>query len=301
MKVAITGASGFIGQHLTKYYLEQKASIIHISRDKKKRTENPLIRHMTWSELETNVMPLEGVDAIVNLAGETINQRWTKSAKERIMQSRLDAVARVSSIIERLEKKPVLINASGISIYGSSEENVFMEDSELKVEGFLSQVLDQWEMAAEHIPDTRVVLLRIGIVLGTDGGALPQLMKPFKLGFGGRIGSGRQKMSFIHINDLCRLIDFCIQDEEIEGPVNAVTAFAVSNEEFGRELAKVLKKPYRFPVPAFLLKLMFGEMSTVLLESQAVLPIVANSKGFIFEYSLLEDALKDLLGKEKGR
>lgn len=296
MKVAITGGTGFVGKHLVKYYIEQKASIILISRTKQK-SGHPLIRTMTWAEIEANMMPLEGVDAIVNLAGESINQRWTEETKKRILSSRLEAVERVSSVIEKLEKKPVLVNASGISIYGTSETETFTEESELQVNDFLSNVVDQWEMAAEHIPDTRVVLLRFGIVLGKDGGAFPKMAMPFKLGLGGRVGSGRQMLSWIHVKDICRLIDFCIQQEDLEGPVNATAPQPVTNDEFGRKLAAALRKPYLFPVPAFMLRLMFGELASLLLEGQRVFPKVAIDRGFDFQYPVLELALKDLTGK----
>lgn len=298
MKVAIAGGTGFIGKHVTDYYLQQKATIFLISRQKKP-SNHPLIRNITWSELESNVRPMEGVDAIINLAGETINQRWTKEAKERILQSRLDTVNRVSSIIERLDKKPVLINASAISIYGSSETDSYTEESELQVDDFLSTVLDQWEMAAEHIPDTRVVLLRIGFVLGNDGGAFPKMSMPFKLGFGGRIGSGRQVMSWIHIEDVCRLIDFCIENDDMEGPVNATAPQPVTNDEFGRTLAKVMGRPYLFPVPAFMMKLFFGELSKLLLEGQSVIPWMAIEHGFQYRYPVLEMALRDLIAGKK--
>ncbi|MGG2202033.1 TIGR01777 family oxidoreductase [Paenibacillus validus] len=217
----------------------------------------------------------EGVDAIVNLAGETINQRWTAEAKARILQSRLDSVASVQSWIERMERKPVLINASGVAIYGTSDSETFIEESEWKKDDFLASVVDEWEMAAEHIPDTRVVLLRLGVVLGKDGGAFPKMIAPFKFAWRRRIGTGRQPLSWIHIDDLCRLIDFCIEHEEIEGPVNATTPMAVTNDAFGRAVSSKLKKPYLFPVPAFMMKMLFGEMSMLLLQGQKVFPSVA--------------------------
>lgn len=300
MKVAIAGGTGFVGKHLTQLFLQRKDTVILISR-KKRRSDHPLVRHMTWDELENNIKPLEGVDAIVNLAGETINQRWTKEAKKRILESRLDAVNRVQALIEQLEKKPVLVNASGISIYGTSETKTFIEESELQVKDFLSNVVDQWEMAAEHIPDTRVVLLRIGLVLGNDGGAFPKMSLPFKLGVGGRVGSGRQMISWIHIEDLCRMIEFCIEHEEIEGPVNATAPVPVTNDQFGRSLAKVLRRPYWFPVPAFVLKTLFGEMSELLLKGQQVFPKVTTDHGFSFKYLLIDHALENLVRSgEKG-
>ncbi|GMX64660.1 TIGR01777 family oxidoreductase [Paenibacillus elgii] len=298
MKVAIAGGTGFVGKHLTQLFLQKKDTVILISR-KKRRSDHPLIRHMTWDELENNIKPLEGVDAIVNLAGETINQRWTEDAKKRILESRLDAVNRVQALIEQLEKKPVLVNASGMSIYGTSETESFTEESELRVEDFLSGVVDQWEMVAEHIPDTRVVLLRIGLVLGNDGGAFPKMSLPFKLGIGGRVGSGRQIMSWIHIEDLCRMIEFCIEHEEIEGPVNATAPIPVTYDQFGRSLAKALRRPYWFPVPAFVLKALFGEMSELLLKGQQVFPKVVTDLGFRYKYSVIDHALENLVRSGK--
>lgn len=295
MKVVITGGAGFVGRHLTEYYLEKKTTVVCVSRQKRK-SDNPLLRYVTWEDLEKSVKPIEGADAIVNLAGETINQRWTSSAKERILKSRLDAVERVRSMIERLDYKPVLVNASGISIYGASETDTFTEESELFTGDFLSSVVDQWEAAAEQIPDTRVVLLRVGIVLGKDGGAFPKMSKPFQFGLGGRIGTGRQILSWIHIDDMIRLIDFCVEKDELEGPVNATAPQAVTNDEFGRTLANVMGKPYAFPVPAFVMKLMFGELASLLLEGQRVLPNVAISHGFHFHYPILKPALEDLTG-----
>lgn len=300
MKVVITGASGFIGRHLTQYYLDKKATVICISRQKQ-RSDNAMLRHMTWNELEKNVKPLEGADAIINLAGESINQRWTSAAKERILRSRLESVERVASVLEQLPFKPVLINASAIGIYGTSLTETFSEESELNASDFLGSVVDQWEAAAEAIPDTRVVLLRFGVVLGTDGGAFPKMSKPFQLGFGGRIGSGAQMMSWIHIDDLIRLIDHCVDHDELEGAVNATAPQPVSNNEFSQQLAKTLGKPLRFPVPAFALKLIFGEMSTLLLDGQRVLPQVAIQSGFAYRYPVIGLALKQLVGGGAGR
>ncbi|MGG2200220.1 TIGR01777 family oxidoreductase [Paenibacillus validus] len=298
MKVAIAGGTGFIGRHLTQYYIQQKASVVVVAR-KKRKPDHPLVRYATWEELETSLLPLEGVDAIVNLAGETINQRWTAEAKARILQSRLDSVASVQSWIERMERKPVLINASGVAIYGTSDSETFIEESEWKKDDFLASVVDEWEMAAEHIPDTRVVLLRLGVVLGKDGGAFPKMIAPFKFGLGGRIGTGRQPLSWIHIDDLCRLIDFCIEHEEIEGPVNATTPMAVTNDAFGRAVSSKLKKPYLFPVPAFMMKMLFGEMSMLLLQGQKVFPSVAVKHNFHYLYPVIEMALEDLLADKK--
>ncbi|WP_028548260.1 TIGR01777 family oxidoreductase [Paenibacillus sp. UNC451MF] len=299
MKIAIAGASGFVGRHLTEYFLKKKYSIILISRQRQ-TSKHVLIRNVTWAELNNDVKVLEGVDAIVNLAGESINQRWTKSAKERILQSRLDTVNQIASVVSRMEIKPaVVVNASGISIYGTSETESFVEHSEPNVKDFLSGVVEQWEQAMDQIQDTRLVKLRLGIVLGNDGGAFPKMMLPYKLGVGGRIGSGKQVLSWIHIEDLCRLIEFCIENEDIIEQLNATAPQPVTNDEFGRTLAKVMRTSHRFPVPAFVMKLMFGELSTLLLEGQRVFPYLAVEYEFDFKYSTLELALQNLVGAKR--
>lgn len=295
MKIAITGGSGFVGRHLTQYFLERKHSLIIISRNKQ-TLKHPLIRHATWSELEADVKIMEGTYAIVNLAGETINQRWTKEAKDKILQSRLETVGRVADIVKRMEQKPeVVVNASGIAIYGTSEKDSYVEHSDTKVTDFLSGVVDQWEKAMDQIQDTRIVKLRLGVVLGKDGGAFPKMVRPYKLGIGGRIGSGQQVLSWIHIEDLCRLIEFCIENEDIIEQINATAPQPVTNDEFGRALAKAMRRPHWMPVPAFMMKLMFGELSTLLLEGQRALPLLAIDYEFQYKYPMIELALKDLL------
>ncbi|MBE1441888.1 TIGR01777 family oxidoreductase [Paenibacillus sp. OAS669] len=296
MKIAIAGGSGFIGRHLTEYFLKQKCSIILISRQRQ-TPNHVLIRNVTWSDLEKDVKVLEGVDAIVNLAGESINQRWTNAAKERILHSRLDTVNRIADIVSRLENKPaVVVNASGISIYGTSETESFVEHSEPNVKDFLSGVVEKWEKAMDQIQDTRLVKLRLGIVLGKDGGAFPKMMLPYKLGVGGRIGSGKQVISWIHIEDLCRLIEFSIENEDIIEQLNATAPQPVTNDEFGRTLARVMRTSHRFPVPAFVMKIMFGELSELLLKGQRVFPYLATEYEFEFKYPTLDMALQDLVG-----
>ncbi|TDF99627.1 TIGR01777 family oxidoreductase [Paenibacillus piri] len=298
MKIAITGGSGFIGKHLTQYFLARKHSLVIISRQRQ-ASKHPLIRNITWSELKSDVKVLEGTEAIVNLAGESINQRWTKAAKERILQSRLDTVAQIADIVDRMERKPsVVVNASGISIYGTSEKASFVEHSEPKVMDFLSGIVEQWERVMDQIQHVRVVKLRLGIVLGTDGGALPKMMLPYKLGVGGRVGSGRQVLSWIHIEDLCRLIEFCIGNEDIIEQINATAPHPVTNDEFGRALAKAMRTSHWMPVPAFMMKLMFGELSTLLLEGQRALPLLAIEYEFQYKYPYIDIALEQLLNPQ---
>jgi uncharacterized protein len=296
MKVAVTGGTGFIGGHLIRALLARGDEVVLISRSQ--QTEKPGMSVCTWSRLESDAAPLEGTDAIVNLAGESINQRWTKSAKERVLQSRLKATAAIASVVGRLELKPcVVVNGSGMSVYGSSETDTFDESSPKRVMDFLSSVVEKWEEAADVIPVERLVKLRVGLVLGTREGALPLMALPYKLGVGGRIGSGRQIISWIHVDDMVRLILFCIDNEAVSGPVNGVAPQPAANDVFGRTLGKVLRRPHYFPVPAFMFKLLFGEMSALLLEGQKVLPRKAMALGFTFQFGRLEHALGDIYRK----
>lgn len=292
MKIAITGATGFIGKHLTSFYVKQGAEIILISRTDF-QPKQPGVHAITWDALRSQPELLEGVHAIVNLAGETINQRWTPAAKERIVQSRLTVAAAVADIVQRLEKKPkVVVNASGMSIYGISETDTFDEYRTAHVSDFLSSVVEKWEQAADQIAGTRIVKVRVGIVLGRDGGALPKMALPYKLFVGGRIGSGQQWMSWI--DDMVGLIDYCICHEDIAGPVNATAPNPVRNSEFSQTLGKVMRRPSLFPVPSFFFKLIFGELATLLLDGQRVIPRVLLDHGYPFRYADLEKALAEI-------
>lgn len=291
MKIAIAGGTGFIGKHLSAYLSKQGHDIIIVSRSSGGLMNGlPII---SWSELETEPREL---DAIVNLAGASINKKWSPAYKREILQSRLEAAERISKLVATMDRKPkVVVNSSGISFYGNSDTEEFDERSKSSGIGFLEEVAIEWEKAADRIRHTRVVKLRTGIVLATDGGALPLMLLPFKLFTGGRVGSGKQWISWIHINDICRLIEFCILNPQLNGPVNAVSPHAVTNEVFSQTAARVLNRPNWFPVPAFLLKIIFGEMATLLLDGQKVLPSVALENGFQFKYSRLNEALSALL------
>jgi uncharacterized protein (TIGR01777 family) len=294
MKIAVTGGSGFIGRRLISHLQQQGHDIINISRSSKAVV--PDVRTVTWDQLQTHSAELAGLDAIVNLAGESINQRWTAAAKERIVGSRLKAAKQVAQLVERMEIKPrVVVNASGMSVYGTSETETFDERSPHKSVDFLSGVVEQWEHAADQIQGTRIVKVRVGLVLDGKEGAFPKMALPYRIGVGGPIGTGKQWLSWIHIDDMVRLIDFCIENASIIGPVNATAPNPVTNKEFGRALAKAMKRPNLFPLPAFIMKLIFGELSTLLLEGQKVLPHVLLEHGFSFKYSSVDKALADIV------
>jgi uncharacterized protein (TIGR01777 family) len=263
---------------------------------------NAAVRYISWRDLDYSVVAFEGVGAIVNLAGETINRRWTRKSKERILASRLWATSKLADYVERMNTKPqVIVSASGVGIYGTSESETFTERSPTRRSDFLADVVERWERVADRISGVRVVKLRLGVVFGNDGGAFQTMALPYRMGAGGRVGSGRQWLSWIHIEDLVRALEFCIETEAIAGVVNGVAPNPVTNDEFGRTLGTVLHRPHWLHVPAFAFRLLFGELSMLLLEGQRVIPQVLQDYGFEFNYPTLEKALRQLSGSEDKR
>ena len=299
MRVAIAGGTGFIGSALTKALLERNDEVWIISRQSlKEQSKQSGITQITWSELDDAPALLEGIDAIVNLTGESINQRWTPAAKQRVMDSRLTAAARISKLVKSLKyKPPLVVNASGISAYGISADSIFDETSPTKVTDFLSEVVQSWEQAADGIPAERLVKLRVGVVLDKKDGAFPLMALPYRLFGGGRVGSGKQWLSWIHLEDMIRLILYILDNKQITGPVNGSSPDPVTNDVFGRAIGKAMGRPHWFPVPAFLMRAFFGEMSTLLLDGQRALPRKALEHGFSFRYPTVESAMNELVGR----
>lgn len=296
MKLAICGGTGFIGQALCKHWASEGHHILIVTRERPdKQTKNDPIEYVTWDDMLHNPHLFEGLDALINLAGSSLSQRWTAKGKQRIRSSRQKTVAAVADLIRDLDRKPpVVVQASAMAIYGTSEDQTFNENSPPRIMDFPSSVVADWEEAADRIEVGRVVKLRISVVLGNQGGAFPKMMLPYKLGFGGKIGSGHQWMSWIHIDDIVRLIDFCIKHPEMSGPVNAASPHPVTNDQFGRAVAKVYHRPHWFPVPAFLLQGALGELSLILLKGQRIVPDKAEAHGFRFQYAQMTEALTDL-------
>lgn len=243
-------------------------------------------------------------DAIVNLAGEPIAQRWTRAAKKRIYDSRVEGTRQLVTALSQQSGRPsVLVCASAVGIYGSRGDEILTENS-APGSGFLPHVVMDWEASAQTAGalGIRVISLRLGVVLG-HGGALAKLLLPFRLGAGGRLGSGRQWMSWIHIDDVVSLILFATENAAgvpLQGAVNATALQPVTNVEFTRILAAALHRPAIFPVPAFALKLALGEMSEVLLDSQRALPAAAEAAGFHFQYPDLSAALENILAASRN-
>jgi uncharacterized protein (TIGR01777 family) len=267
MIVALTGASGFIGREITRSF----TAAGHVIRPVSLR-----------GTLAADV--LAGVNAVVHLAGEPVAQRWTQAVREKIVSSRVEGTRALVAAM-RMHPPQVLISASAVGYYGSRGDEILTE-SEPAADDFLGRVAVAWEQEAQAAEPlgVRVVRLRIGVVLGSKGGALAKMLPPFRLGVGGRLGSGKQWMSWIHIDDLIALIAFLMKESTVRGVFNATSPFPVTNREFTQALAEAVRRPAILPVPAFALRWLFGEMSEVLLGSQRAIPDAAQRAGFVFEH-----------------
>ncbi|WP_123041759.1 TIGR01777 family oxidoreductase [Cohnella candidum] len=302
MRLLLCGGTGFIGTALAEDLLARGDEVWIVTRKKPSESggnkRSP--RYVTWDEWSSEPGRFDGFDAVVNLAGESINQRWTASAKQRIVGSRVQAAERLADLFRRMQAPPpVVVNASGISLYGHSDGGTasqapFDESSPARPADFLGDTVVQWEAAADGIPAERLVKLRIGLVIAREGGAFPLLRLPYRLFAGGRMGHGRQGMPWIHVRDMVGLILLSLDNPDVRGPLNAVAPQPVTNDEFGRLLGKVTGRPHWFPVPGAMLKLVLGEMSTLVLTGQYALPRKAMEHGYRFAYPNLEDALRDI-------
>lgn len=293
MRALVTGATGFIGRRLVKS-LERPVVLSRNPESAKQALGN--VEVYRW-EPEAGPPPAgvwHGVEAVFHFAGEPVAEgRWNTNKKERIRQSRVLSTRNLVSGIEAQRERPrVLISASAVGYYGSRGDEL-LDETSTPGDDFLAEVCQAWEAEAGRACAlvVRVVTPRIGIVLGEGGGALAKMLTPFKLGIGGRLGSGRQWMSWIHLDDLIGLL-LHAAEKEISGAMNAVTPAAVTNREFTRALAAVLRRPAIFPVPAFALRLAVGEVASVLLASQRALPRVAEKTGYRFRYPMLVEALR---------
>ncbi len=294
--VLISGAAGFIGTHLTELLVANGYSVKILTRSSRASQENVLY----WSPEKGKLFidDLEDLYAVVHLAGENIAGRWTDQKKAKIERSRVEGTRLLSESLAKLDKKPeVLIAASAIGYYGDRGNEILTEESSPGT-GFLADVGVRWEDAtvAAQEAGIRVCNLRIGLVLGTDGGALEKMLIPFKLGLGGRIGDGQQFWSWIAIDDLVGIIYYLLNDNDMQGPVNAVAPVAATNEEFTSALGRALNRPTIFPLPAFVARGLLGEMADqTMLSSTRVVPQKLLDSGYKFEYTDLEDTLSTLL------
>jgi len=300
MKILVTGSTGLVGRTLVPFLTGRGDSVIRLVRSTSKSEGAKVHWNPATGSIDT--ARLEGLDAVVHLAGERIaTGRWTAEKKVRIRESRVRGTRLLCESLARLGQPPqVLVSASAIGYYGDRGDEILREES-ASGSGFLAQVCREWEAATESAiqKGIRVVHLRIGVVLSPLGGALAKMLLPFRMGLGGIIGSGRQFMSWIALEDLVGSIAYALTTDAIRGPVNAVAPHPVMNREFTKTLGRVLGRPTLFPMPAFAARLAFGEMADeLLLSSGRVEPARLSTTGYVFRYPTLEGALRHLLGKK---
>lgn len=297
MKILVSGSTGLIGSSVIPHLARQGHGIVHLVRTTARGDAAEV--HWNPSQGTIDVSGLEGMDAIVHLAGENIgNGRWTARKKARILDSRVEGTRLLVNSLVRLAHPPkILVSASATGYYGSRADEVLNEDSPAG-SGFLPRVCREWEAATQPATGKgiRVVTLRMAPVLTTQGGVLPGMLTPFRLGLGAKLGSGRQYMSWISMNDLVAVFDHVLRTETLRGPVNAVSPCPVTNREFTATLARVLRRPAFLSIPSPALRLFLGEMADeLLLASQRVEPSRLKASGYCFRHPDLESALRYLL------
>ncbi|NEM98172.1 TIGR01777 family oxidoreductase [Pontibacter burrus] len=299
-KILITGGSGMIGTRLSEMLIDQGYEVAHLSRTPSKFSKYKTFRwDLRESYIDENAITY--ADYIIHLAGAGVaDEKWTEERKREILKSRVDSARLLYDCLQKSEHHVKgFISASAIGIYGDSGDQLVSEESIL-ADDFLAEVCKAWEASSWQVRELglRTVIFRLGIVLSNLGGALPQLARPVKLMAGAPLGSGKQYMSWIHIDDACRLFIKAIEDTQFEGVYNAVAPHPVTNKEFTRELADVMHRPLVLPkVPEFALNLMLGQKSGVVLDSQRVSANKVLQTGFTFEYNYLDEALESFYDK----
>lgn len=285
MNIAISGAGGFIGKQLALYFQAKGNEVLSIS------------RISTGTDAREIVKELSGVDVIINLAGAPIVGRWTRRYKKALLGSRVNTTRKIVEAISLMDKKPqLLISASAVGVY--SQEGEQTESNFKMADDYLGQICLAWELEAKKaIPFTRVAITRFGIVLGKEGGMLRRLLPLFRKGLGGKIASGRQGFSWIHVYDVIQALEFIIENPNVSGEFNLTAPNVVNNKKFTRLLARILGKSAIFQVPSFALKFLFGEGAIALLGGQFALPEHLINSGFQFSYPDLKSALEDIVDK----
>jgi uncharacterized protein len=303
MKIVIAGGSGFLGRPLTARLLAERNEVVILTR---KAASQVPARAVVWSpgddvgNASAWASEIDGADAVVNLAGESIaGRRWSAAHKQQILDSRIRATRSLVAAIAGASRPPsVLVSGSAVGYYGPLGDELAVETTPAGSD-FLAQVCQQWEAEANRAasPRTRVVCIRTGLVLERDGGALPQMLPPFTFGVGGPVGSGRQYWPWIHRADWIDLVRWAIRTDAAAGPLNATAPEPVRNAEFARALGRALRRPSFMPAPAFALRLMLGEMAdALLLSGQRAVPAKAGELGFLFKYTRVGDALGAIFG-----
>lgn len=280
MKIAISGNSGFIGRHLTDFFSGRGDVVVPL--------KHWMFRLRTNEKLKEALI---GCDVVINLAGASINQRWTSRAKRKIKNSRVYATRRLVSIINEIPVKPQLfISASAVGIYPN--EGIYSETSTSEGTGFLADVCIHWEEEAQKLSrDVRLVIARFGVVLSKDGGALPKMLLPFRFFVGGKIASGKQGFSWIHIEDVLHTIQFIIDQNELSGVINLVAPQPLTNRAFAKAIAEVMHRPAWLTIPGKIFHYLYGEGEELLTKGQQAYPARLLSAGYVFRYSDIRLAL----------
>ncbi|MET0289217.1 MAG: TIGR01777 family oxidoreductase [Pseudoxanthomonas sp.] len=293
MQVLVTGGSGFIGQALCPALLAAGMHVTVLTRNVER-----VAGQLAGVRLIERLDDMARADAVVNLAGASLaGQRWTHRYKQILRESRLRTTEALLAWMQKMPLRPhVLVSGSAIGYYGPRDDTPLMEES-APGDDFAAQLCRDWEAAALPAQDlgVRVCLLRTGVVLGADGGALQQMLLPYRFGLGGPISGGAQWMSWIHRRDLVRMIQWLLQDANTQGPCNGTAPEPIRQREFAQQLAEAVHRPAMLPTPALALKLAVGEMADMLVHGQKVLPAYAQQHGFQFDYPRLEDALRQIL------
>ncbi len=300
MKVLITGASGLIGEALQKSFAGKGYEMLLATRHKPEKP-NQIYWNIESGFRAEDLPQLESVDAVVHLAGETITGRWSEEKKRKIRDSRVFGTRNLVETFSKLENKPkVFVSASATGFYGDRADEILTEGSAVG-DTFLAKVCQEWETEARRAEDLgiRTVLLRTGIVLSSKGGALAQMLTPFKFALGGVIGSGEQWMSWISLEDIVGIYNAAIENESIRGAINSVAPNAVTNEEFTKTLGEVISRPTFLPLPAFAVNLVFGEMGdALLLDSTRAVPKRLETANFEFKHTNLKQAIQDAVNEK---
>ncbi|MFB3122405.1 MAG: TIGR01777 family oxidoreductase [Candidatus Binatia bacterium] len=299
MRLVIAGGTGFIGSALCARLIDLGHSLTILART---RSPGPILSNKDWIIWQPGSPgpweeAIDGVDGVINLAGEPIARRWTQSQKERIRKSRVDTTRDLVTAIEKAKARPkFLLNSSAVGYYGPRGDEPVTEDAEPGSD-FLSRVCIEWEEEAKKAEafGVRVIRLRTGVVMGRGGGALAKMVPPFKLFIGGPLGTGKQWMSWIQMEDEIGLMVHLMERPEVMGAINATAPGSVTMKEFCQTLGKVLRRPSWAPVPAFVLRVLMGEMSDMVLTGQRVLPVKAQESGYVFKYPNLSEALQACL------
>lgn len=297
MNILITGGTGFVGTALTNKLIEQDNHVFIMTRSPDKYTDEENVKYISYDETKEN---LPKIHAVYNLAGESLFGRWTESKKRNILNSRLESTNKILDFIAQLDEKPVVfINASAVGFYGMDNERIFTEDTKEPGTDFLAHVTTEWEKAAQRAKTLgiRTVYTRFGIILAKDAGALSVMKLPFQSFLGGKVGSGKQWMSWIHIDDCVNMLIFAKNNDEISGPLNVTSPFPKRNEQFSKILGTTLKRPTFFTLPKGFMSSALGDMSLLITEGQYVYPDKALEHHFTFKFPHLTDALHDIFQK----